>query len=392
MPITRRNLLQGIAAGTAVAAGARPVAAFVAGALPKPLPNPLVPGPTLLNRNENAYGPSQKVLAVIREAASVSCRYPRGEYDVLRNMLADLHKVKPEQIVLGVGSSEIIRMAGAACLGPSKKLLVANPTYPSLGNYAEASGVPVVKIPLTRTSEHDTDAMLAKANSATGLVCLCNPNNPTGTLTPRKNLESFVSKLPAEVMILVDEAYHHYVSATAAYRSFLDFPLGDPRIIVTRTFSKIYGLAGLRIGYSVSSREVAARLSALRLQNGVTILSVKAALEDSAYVRMAAKRNSDDRQEFMNQVNARMLRAIDSHANSCYSILSAPSAKSFRISKKTTFSSLRQFPPWTSTSTSPSVLPPKCMNFGAFGTSCPPAKWPCSAAALLWLRGEPRHR
>ncbi len=233
-------------------------------------------------------------------------------------MLAGLHKVKPEQIVLGVGSSEILRMAGAAYLGPNEKLLVPDPTYPSLANYAEANGVPVVKIPLTRTSEHDTEVMLAKVDSTTALVYLCNPNNPTGTLTPRKNLESLISKLPAEVMILVDEAYHHYVSATAAYRSFLDFPLGDPRIIVARTFSKIYGLAGLRIGYSVSSKEVAARLSALRLQNGVTTPSVKAAiaaLEDTAYVRLAAKRNSDDRQEFMNQVNARMLRVIDSHAN-----------------------------------------------------------------------------
>jgi len=318
MPITRRNLLHGIAAGTVIAAGVRPVAAFAATGPPQPLPNRLASGPILLNRNENAYGPSEKVRAVIREAASASSRYPRGEYDVLRNILADLHKVKPEQIVLGVGSSEILRMAGAAYLGPNKKLLVPNPTYPSLVNYAEANAVPVVKIPLTRTSEHDAEAILAKVDSATGLVYLCNPNNPTGTLTPRKNLESLISKLPAEVMILIDEAYHHYVSATAAYRSFLDFPLDDPRIMVARTFSKIYGLAGLRIGYSVSSREVATRLSALRLQNGVTILSVKAAiaaLDDTAYVRMAAKRNSDDRQEFMNQVNARMLRAIDSHAN-----------------------------------------------------------------------------
>jgi histidinol-phosphate aminotransferase len=310
--------LHGIAAGTVIAAGVRRVATLAAGGLPQPFPGPPASGPTLLNRNENAYGPSEKVQAVIREAASASSRYPRGENDILRNMLADLHKVKPDQVVLGVGSSEILRMAGAAYLGPNKKLLVPSPTYPSLVNYAEAYGVPVVKIPLTRTSEHDTEAMLAKVDSATGIVYICNPNNPTGTLTPRTNLEALISKLPAGVMILIDEAYHHYVSDTAAYRSFLDSPLGDPRIIVARTFSKIYGLAGLRIGYSVSSREVSTRLSSLRLQNGVTILSVKAAiaaLGDAAYVRMAAKRNSDDRQEFMNQVNARMLRAIDSHAN-----------------------------------------------------------------------------
>src|SRR5260370_15246892 len=165
---------------------------------------------------------------------------------------------------------------------------------------------------------HERGGMVAKVDSSTGLVYICNPNNPTGTLTPRKNIESFISKLPADVMILIDEAYHHYVSATAAYRSFLDYPLDDPRVIVARTFSKIYGLAGLRVGYSMSSKEAASRLSALRLPNGVTIVSVKAAmaaLEDTGYVPMAAKRNADDRQEFMNQVNARMLRAIDSHAN-----------------------------------------------------------------------------
>ena len=319
MPITRRNLLHGmVAAGTAFAAAPRSVRAIASSAPHPPLPAAPASGPTLLNRNENAYGPSETVRAVIRESAAVSGRYPRAEYDVLRQKLADLHKVKLEQIVLGSGSSEILRMAGAAFLAPNKKLLVPDPTYPSLAHYAEANGIEVVRIPLTIAHEHDTGAMLARVDSATGLVYICNPNNPTGTLTPRKNLESFISKLPSHVMILIDEAYHHFVNASSAYQSFLDHPLDDPRVLVARTFSKIYGLAGLRVGYSVSSKEVAARFSALRLQNGVSILSLRAAiaaLDDGAYVQMAAKRNSDDRQEFMNQVNARMLRAIDSLAN-----------------------------------------------------------------------------
>lgn len=211
MPISRRNLLHGIAAaGTAVAAGVRAAAALAPNGLKLPLPGGPGSVSVLLNRNENAYGPSERVQAVIREAAAVSSRYPRGEYDALRKMLAELHKVKPEQIVLGAGSSEILRMAAAAYLGPNKKLLVPNPTYPSLGNFAEANGVSVVRVPLTRTQEHDTDAMIAKADSATALVYICNPNNPTGTLTPRKNLESLISKLPANVMILIDEAYHFW--------------------------------------------------------------------------------------------------------------------------------------------------------------------------------------
>ena len=317
MPITRRNLLHGLAAaGTVIAASPRSLRAFTPGEA-LPFPAPAAPGPILLNRNENAYGPSERVQAIIREATVSSGRYARGEYDVLRNKLADLHKVKLEQIVLGSGSTEVLRMS-ATFLGPNRKLLVPDPTFPALANYAAANGIEVVKVPLTKTHEHDIEAMLAHADSSVGLVYICNPNNPTGTLTPRKTLESFISKLPATAMILIDEAYHHFVSATSSYQSFLDHPLDDPRIIVARTFSKIYGLAGLRVGYSVSTTEVAKRFSALHLPNDITILSVKAAiaaLDDTAYVHMGVKRNADDRQEFMNQVNARMLRAIDSHTN-----------------------------------------------------------------------------
>jgi histidinol-phosphate aminotransferase len=318
MPITRRNLFHGLAAaGTVIAASPRSLGALVPSEAQPRHATPSAAGPILLNRNENAYGPSEKVQDVIRKATSYSGRYARGEYDVLRNKLADVHKVKLEQIVLGSGSTEVLRMS-AAFLGPNRKLLVPDPTFPALANYAAANGIEVAKVPLTRTHEHDIEAMLARADSSTGLVYICNPNNPTGTLTPRKNLESFIGKLPATAMILIDEAYHHFVSATSSYESFLDHPLDDPRIIVARTFSKIYGLAGLRVGYSVSTPEVAKRFSALHLPNDITILSIKAAiaaLDDTAYVHMGVKRNADDRQEFMNQVNARMLRAIDSHTN-----------------------------------------------------------------------------
>ena len=311
MPITRRNMLQAIAAGT--------VAAVLQHGGDNPtLQGAPVSGPILLNRNENPYGASEKVQAVIRDAAAASHLYPRAEYDSLRKMLADQHKVTPEQIVLGAGSTEILRIAGSAFLRPGKKLIVASPTYSSLANFAEANGVEAVEIPLTKTYEHDLDGMLARANASTGLVYICNPNNPTGTLTPRRSIEAFISKLPSNVMLLIDEAYHHFVGGTSSYQSFLDHPFDHPRLIVSRTFSKIYGLAGMRVGYSVSSKEVASRLSSLRLPFGLSIVSLKAAMAamlDTSYLRMAVERNANDRQEFFNQVNARMLRALDSHAN-----------------------------------------------------------------------------
>lgn len=274
--------------------------------------------PILLYRNENPYGPSEKVLGVLRDSVSSGNRYPRTEYDTLIRKLAEAHKVKPEQIVLGCGSGEILAMAALAFLKPKKKLVQAAPTFPGLGKLAQAAGVEVVNVPLNRRYEHDLDAMLHAARSSTGLVYIVNPNNPTGSLTPRKDIEAFLGKLPTDVTVLIDEAYHHFVLPNSVYESFLDRHFDDPRVIVSRTFSKIYGLAGMRIGYAVASPEMAKRLPAGLPNWSVSVVSARAAsaaLDDVEYVRFGVKRNTDDRQEFLNQVNERMMRAIDSHTN-----------------------------------------------------------------------------
>jgi histidinol-phosphate aminotransferase len=275
-------------------------------------------GPLLLDHNENAYGPSAKVLEVLREAPSFGNRYPRQEYDALRSKLAGLHAVKEEQILLGCGSTEILRLAASAFLGPSQGLVQALPTYGSLGNFARTVRAEVVDVPLTKRYEHDLSAMLARAGKLTGLVYICNPNNPTASLTPRKDIESFLHKLPGRVTVLIDEAYSHFVSPHLGYASFLDHPFDDPRLVVCRTFSKVYGLAGMRIGYAVGSPDLLRKLSASQLRYGISAISAKAAaaaLDDADYVRAAIQRNADDRQEFMNQVNIRMFRTIDSHTN-----------------------------------------------------------------------------
>lgn len=318
MRISRRNLLGRLAAG-AVAGAAFRAASDFAFADSLPAPAAYSPAkPIFLSRNENAYGPSQKVFAAMQDALSGTNRYPRTEYDSLVNKIAALHRVRPEEVVLGCGSSEILCMAGAATLGPGKKLVQASPTYPVLSEFARRIGAEVMNVPLNRMYEHDLDGMLARSDSSTGLVYLCNPNNPTGTLTPRKDIESFIHKLPAKALVIIDEAYHHFVAGTSSYASFLDHPIDDRRVMVTRTFSKIHGLAGMRIGYTVAPADIAPRLSTEPLRLGVSVVSAKAAaaaLDDADYVAMAARRNANDRQEFLNQVNARMLRALDSHAN-----------------------------------------------------------------------------
>ncbi|HXC46936.1 MAG TPA: histidinol-phosphate transaminase [Candidatus Sulfotelmatobacter sp.] len=329
MSLSRRKLLRQIGVGAVVGAAAPAFRglSFAAAteasrgsvvAADQPIRVATAADPVLLYRNENPYGPSEKVLAVLRESVTSSNRYPRTEYDTLIEKLAASHHVKPEQIVLGCGSGEILAMAALAFLKPGKKLVQAAPTFPSLGRLAQAAGVEVASVPLNKRYEHDLGVMLDAARMSTGLVYIVNPNNPTGTITPRKDIEAFISKLPAEVTVLIDEAYHHFVTPNTAYESFLDRHMDDPRIIVSRTFSKIYGLAGMRIGYAVAAPEMAKRLPAGFPNWSVSVVSARAAsaaLDDMDYVRLGIKRNSDDRQEFMNQVNARMLRAIDSQTN-----------------------------------------------------------------------------
>ncbi len=271
-----------------------------------------------LNSNENAYGPSQKTAAAMRSALLGANRYPYMEYDPLIESIAKLHGVGREQVLLGCGSTEILRMAVDAFLGPGKQLIQANPTFEAPEHYARAAGAEVVSVRLTSQFAHNLDQMLQQAGNNTGLVYVCNPNNPTASITPRGDLEVFIEKLPANTHVLIDEAYHHYAGQSAMYASFIDRPLGDKRVIVSRTFSKVYGLAGLRLGYAVGSPAVLQRMGAYATERSINCVvahAAMAALDDTDNVRDAITRNANDRQEFRNQAMVRTLKPIDSHAN-----------------------------------------------------------------------------
>ena len=195
---------------------------------------------------------------------------------------------------------------------------MASPTFEWFTKYPLRSGTEIVTVPLTKDYAHDLDAMLARSGSGPTLVYVCNPNNPTGTLTRPQDLEAFVRTLPATTRVVIDEAYHHYVSPSADYASWLDRSPADPRVIVTRSFSKIHGLAGLRIGYAVAAPETARLLRLHELEdsvNAVSAMAARIALDDDEHVRTSLARNEDDRQEFFNEANARMLRVIDSQTN-----------------------------------------------------------------------------
>ena len=286
--------------------------------------------PIRLDMNINPYGPSPKVLEVIRANLDLVNRYPDDDYHLLSERIADLHKVKSNELTLGSGSREVLRMAVDAFLTRDKTLVLASPTFEPMANLARQVGADVKAVPINRRYAHDLDAMLRRVNASTGLVYICNPNNPTGSLTPRKDLEAFLERLPSTVTVIIDEAYHEYVGPTSDYKSFIDQPIDDKRVIVVRTFSKIYGMAGLRLGYAISSAEMSRKLSLTQLKRGVNIVAARsaaAALDDSEYIRISSRRNANERQEFYNQTNARMLRQVDSLTNFVFTKTGLPSSQ-----------------------------------------------------------------
>jgi histidinol-phosphate aminotransferase len=316
---SRRNFFRTLGAGAAATAAAQwPLREFAHATPFEPARGSDAHGAVRLNSNENPYGPPPRAMAVIRSAIASSNRYPFMEYEPLTQKIADFHDVKREQVVFGCGSSEVLRVAAFAFLGPGKRLIQPSPTFEAMEHYAHGVGAEVISVPLAKTFAHDLDAMLGHATTAGGLIYICNPNNPTASLTPRQDLETFISKLPAGYYAVIDEAYHHFAGESGMYKSFIDQPVQDERVIVSRTFSKIYGMAGLRLGYGIASPATAKRIESLLTAdgvNGIVSKAAMAALDDADSVRLSVKRNADIRQEFFNQATARMLKPIDSHAN-----------------------------------------------------------------------------
>jgi histidinol-phosphate aminotransferase len=275
-------------------------------------------GLILLYSNENAYGPSAKVRNAITSAAQNANRYPRMRYNSLTEKIAGIHNVSPDRVLLGCGSTEILRVAACAFLGRGKQLIHASPTFEAIEHYAASVDSEVIAVPLTSGFAHDLDAMLGRVGASTAVVYICNPNNPTASITPRKDLETFISKLPVSTLVILDEAYHHYAGASGMYGSFLDHPFDDQRLIVLRTFSKVYGLAGLRLGYAVASPKVIQQMRRFATQDNVNAIATESAfvaLDDADGINDFIQRNTNDRQEFFNQAMARVVKPIDSHAN-----------------------------------------------------------------------------
>ncbi len=271
--ITRRHLAGGIGAALSLS-WIGPVAAATAKAAAAV---PAASGPIRLSANENPYGPSDAARDAIARSAAIGHRYPDALADEVVAAIAAKHRVPAETVVLGCGSSQILQMADAAFLGPGKKVVAAEPTFEAVLAYAAVLHAEAVKVPETASFRHDLDRMAAACDGATGLVYVCNPNNPTGTVVSGGDLAAFVRRVPKTTTVLVDEAYHDFVE-DPGYRTALELIPDFPNVVVARTFSKIYGMAGMRLGYAVGSPERIRSLREFASWDNVNAAALSAAL------------------------------------------------------------------------------------------------------------------
>lgn len=248
-----------------------------------------------LDSNENPNGPVPAAIRAMQQSMRTAALYPDRYEQPLRDAIASANGLQAGQVMIGIGSSETLRLAVQAFCSPTRHLVAPIPTFEPPAEYARLLGCAVREVPLDSRLRIDLDAMLAQVKGA-GLVFLCNPNNPTGHVHGAAAVRGFVEAALAadpEVMVVVDEAYHEFVD-DPAYASAVPLVATSPRVIVSRTFSKIYGIAGMRLGYAIADRATIRRMDQLRLPSGITALTLAAglaALGDPAQVRKEQEAN-----------------------------------------------------------------------------------------------------
>lgn len=268
-----------------------------------------------LNYNENPLGPGPKARAAVAAAIADGCRYG-GEYATRLTELIGVHEgVPPERIVLGTGSGELLHMLA---LGWANRGTVtcAWPTFGQLMSFAERVGATVRRVPLDAQLKHDLAALDAATPSGTGLLYLCNPNNPTGTVVDGPSLREFVRTAAERTLVVVDEAYMDLVEPGST-QSMIDLARGATNVVVLRTFSKVHGLAGLRIGYAIGRPDTIERLQALQMTtpNVLGLAAAAASLTDHAFVSASRAQIIADRKRVTAACTALGMECTDAQGN-----------------------------------------------------------------------------
>ncbi len=251
-----------------------------------------------LASNENPLGPSPLAMAAYRKAEKSCGLYPEGTSPELRAGLALFHQVEPESIIVGNGSDEIIRLLCEAFLDPEDEVVVSQHAFIRFKQQASMMGARVIEVPMTDWT-HDLALMAQAASPRTKLIFVANPNNPTGTYNTQEEVEALLAAVPKTSLVVLDEAYFQYAAGISGYTNSLpDLVREHDNLVVLRTFSKAYGLAGLRVGYGVADPELIGWLDRIRMPFNVNLPAQRACLEalkDGTFVKRAVAVNDAQR-------------------------------------------------------------------------------------------------
>jgi len=272
-----------------------------------------------LANNENPYGPSEAVMKAMNDAWRYANRYAYPDGGIV-DAIAEHHGVKPENVLLGCGSSEILKIVDDAFLLDHKVVIGVDPTYETVYRYATNSRAKAITLPLTNTYDVDMKAIIraAKLNARdVGFVYICNPNNPTGRIVSKQDIKLLLDSIPQDIPVFIDEAYHHFVD-DPNYEPSTKYVTEGRKVIVARTFSKIAALAGMRLGYAVAPEELIGMLRPLVVSyntNAVVKYGGVAALKDTAYQAKMKQLNKQLRDKTTNELKTMGYQVIPSQTN-----------------------------------------------------------------------------
>lgn len=283
-----------------------------------------------LASNENPYGSSPKVLQAIQQEFTNISIYPDGSAVALTQALVKQTGLNEDQFIYGCGSDEIIALITRAFLLPGEESIMADQTFSVYKSNVEIEGAVAVEVPL-RDGVHDLDAMLAQINDRTKIIWICNPNNPTGTIVSEADLIAFLNQVPKHVMVVLDEAYAEFVT-DRSYPDGIRLLSAYENLVVLRTFSKIYGLASLRIGYGMGTKSTIRLINQVREPfntSRVAQAAAIAALEDQEFVRECRERNEEGRAYLQTEFKRLGLKFFPAHGNFIMLDVRRPSSEVF---------------------------------------------------------------
>lgn len=288
-----------------------------------------------LASNENPLGPSPEAMKTIKDSFSDLNRYPDGAGYYLKNALSERLSIRPEELILGNGSNELLDIAARTYLQVGDEAVMASPSFVVYGMAVQSVGGRSIQVPL-KDYRHDLEAMADAITPKTKMVFIANPNNPTGTINTKDEFDILMERITDAMLVVVDEAYYEYVSAPDYADSMKHFRAGR-NILILRTFSKIYGLAGLRMGYGIARKEILTDMNRLREPFNTNSLAQKAALaalNDKAHVANSRKTNDEGREYLYRQLSSLGISYVPTEANFIYILIKDSIAVNNGLMKK----------------------------------------------------------